>query len=944
MPTDSRDIAGLLLKHGYSGTKKIGEGSFGVAVLVEDSEGNKNVAKLVDVSRASARETQEARKEARLLAQVKHPYIVRYRENFAELGWLCIVMDFCDGGDLGGQIDAAKRKMTRIDEQLVLKWFTQAMLALKYLHGKHILHRDLKPANIFLSKKGDLRLGDFGISKVMSCTAAFAKTFVGTPYYLSPEVITEKPYSWPSDIWSMGCILYQMGALQVPFDAQNITGLTAKVCKGPIPSMPNCYSEFVRDLQLAMMKRSASERPSANTVIGKPQIQEVVRAMLSAAQDGKNSEKPKAKHEVIDQFARFDLNGDGVVDRAELARVLKHLDAKVWTDENVSQIMFVADTNKDGRIQFEEFIEWVFGAGGNGANGVAKKVQQQVDMTNMALDHQDLEDFLEQLLVWRQYVDMGCLRISPPELSAKNCEALSWISIEAKPWLQNAPKDKAFDALRQIRAILQTVEQLVSESSRQHVSRIGSLASRAAVRGLVIERADGRRSGVFPGNAPLRDAHLQQYGNTRWDSLQKGERIIEVKGSAVGRGGKSRTPSPGPGGKSVESDKEDSIAATVVLCTNLGRELEYGTKLAGCQGEAFSFKAPEGTEIEEITFDGNTCTGVKTAPILVTWPREQVEKVREALNLALQAFWPLLLSAAAKMGPKFGSYALLEGRRFGLKDLKLPESEGSGARQVAGEVQPPSHWDLGVMGGLDTSGQPKTTAVQVELGTPELAMLQQLLSSTFVAERQAAEAAAQGMVHPIGLKLIRGVRLQNWPAWSGYKRRQQAIKEDLKSLEWDERASAIEADPVTASQLESLGIALDRDANCRWLFHGITSQAAARVSDPDFDIGMAGAEDGVLYGRGAYLAEYCSHVDRSVPEDDQGLRCLLVCRTMLGNLLRDDAVLPDKVHLIDLCTGGEYHGLLGDRSERCPGSLRDFVVYDKDQVYPEFLLWYRRAY
>merc|ERR1719240_1391834 len=201
-------------------------------------------------------------REGQLLSTLKHPYIVRYRENFADAGWLCILMDYCDGGDLTKPIEQARRSRTPIKEEQVLRWFTQGMLALKYIHDRHILHRDLKPSNFFLSKSGSLKMGDFGIAKVLSCTIACARTQIGTPYYLSPEVCQEKPYAWSSDIWAMGCILYELCAAKVPFDAPNISGLVQRIVRGPIPTVPQTYSAPVRELCGQMLNRAAKSRPS----------------------------------------------------------------------------------------------------------------------------------------------------------------------------------------------------------------------------------------------------------------------------------------------------------------------------------------------------------------------------------------------------------------------------------------------------------------------------------------------------------------------------------------------------------------------------------------------------------------------------------------------------------------------------------------------------------
>lgn len=278
------DVKELLRRRGYQELKKVGEGSFGKALLVQAGDGTRLICKMVDVSKASAREMQDAVREGQLLAELRHPYIVRYKESFTESGWLCILMDYCEGGDLTKRIEEARKKRTPISEAQVLRWFVQGVLALKYIHEKHILHRDLKPGNFFLSKNGSMKMGDFGIAKVLACTIAVAKTQIGTPYYLSPELCQEKPYTWPSDIWAMGCILFELCALKVPFDAPNIPGLVQKIIRAPVPPLPSGYSSFLRQLCNEMLDRNPDRRPSPDDILARTQIQAVVKQMLEEAQ------------------------------------------------------------------------------------------------------------------------------------------------------------------------------------------------------------------------------------------------------------------------------------------------------------------------------------------------------------------------------------------------------------------------------------------------------------------------------------------------------------------------------------------------------------------------------------------------------------------------------------------------------------------------------------
>ncbi|CAE8708421.1 unnamed protein product, partial [Polarella glacialis] len=228
---------------GYTKIKDIGQGSYGRAVLVKDRDDKLYVMKIIDMSRMDSKQRKDAINEVRVLSSLKHPYIVSYRESYTENRNLAIVMDYADGGDMHQRIQRMKAAGKIFAEDKITRWFTEATLALKYLHDKHVLHRDLKSQNLFLTAQDRLRIGDFGISKVLESTCAFAKTTIGTPYYLSPEICMERPYSFSSDIWALGCVLYEMAALRVPFDATSLQSLVQKITRGPTPALPSSYSQ-----------------------------------------------------------------------------------------------------------------------------------------------------------------------------------------------------------------------------------------------------------------------------------------------------------------------------------------------------------------------------------------------------------------------------------------------------------------------------------------------------------------------------------------------------------------------------------------------------------------------------------------------------------------------------------------------------------------------------
>jgi NIMA (never in mitosis gene a)-related kinase len=139
-------------------------------------------------------------------------------------------MEFLSGGDLQKKISDHMKNKTLFTEEEVWRALTQMTKGLKTLHDMKVLHRDLKCANVFLSKDGAFKLADLNVSKVAKRGLVYTQT--GTPYYASPEVWRDEPYDMKSDIWSLGCILYEMCAQKPPFRAQNMEGLFKKVQNG----------------------------------------------------------------------------------------------------------------------------------------------------------------------------------------------------------------------------------------------------------------------------------------------------------------------------------------------------------------------------------------------------------------------------------------------------------------------------------------------------------------------------------------------------------------------------------------------------------------------------------------------------------------------------------------------------------------------------------------
>lgn len=214
-------------------------------------------------------------------------------------------MEFCAGGDLAALIRRKKREMrekvaqNRSKDDLqqiyfsegtcwrVLAQLTLALLECHRRKGKHkILHRDLKPGNVMFDGDKNVKLGDFGLSRIMGDESVFAYTHVGTPYYMSPEQIQEQRYNEKSDIWSAGCVIYEMVSLIAPFEATNQIQLAYKIKLGKINRIPEHFSEELFHVLKSMISIDPSDRPSVEQLMVHPRICFVIKQLEVKRREG----------------------------------------------------------------------------------------------------------------------------------------------------------------------------------------------------------------------------------------------------------------------------------------------------------------------------------------------------------------------------------------------------------------------------------------------------------------------------------------------------------------------------------------------------------------------------------------------------------------------------------------------------------------------------------
>ncbi|KAB1264201.1 Serine/threonine-protein kinase Nek4, partial [Camelus dromedarius] len=277
----------------YCYLRVVGRGSYGEVTLVRHrQDGRQYVIKKLNLRNASSRERRAAEQEAQLLSQLKHPNIVTYKESWeGGDGLLYIVMGFCEGGDLYQKLKEQKGRL--LPESQVVEWFVQIAMALQYLHEKHILHRDLKTQNVFLTRTNIIKVGDLGIARVLENHCDMASTLIGTPYYMSPELFSNKPYNYKSDVWALGCCVYEMATLKHAFNAKDMNSLVYRIIEGKLPPMPKDYSPELAELIRTMLSKRPEERPSVRSILRQPYIKRQISLFLEAtkAKTSKNNIK-----------------------------------------------------------------------------------------------------------------------------------------------------------------------------------------------------------------------------------------------------------------------------------------------------------------------------------------------------------------------------------------------------------------------------------------------------------------------------------------------------------------------------------------------------------------------------------------------------------------------------------------------------------------------------
>ncbi|NP_001407323.1 serine/threonine-protein kinase Nek2 isoform 4 [Mus musculus] len=331
----------------YEVLHSIGTGSYGRCQKIRrKSDGKILVWKELDYGSMTEVEKQMLVSEVNLLRELKHPNIVSYYDRIIDRTntTLYIVMEYCEGGDLASVISKGTKDRQYLEEEFVLRVMTQLTLALKECHrrsdgGHTVLHRDLKPANVFLDSKHNVKLGDFGLARILNHDTSFAKTFVGTPYYMSPEQMSCLSYNEKSDIWSLGCLLYELCALMPPFTAFNQKELAGKIREGRFRRIPYRYSDGLNDLITRMLNLKDYHRPSVEEILESPLIADLVaeEQRRNLERRGRRSGEPSKLPDSSPVLSELKLKERQLQDREQALRAREDILEREWCPEPGSQ-------------------------------------------------------------------------------------------------------------------------------------------------------------------------------------------------------------------------------------------------------------------------------------------------------------------------------------------------------------------------------------------------------------------------------------------------------------------------------------------------------------------------------------------------------------------------------------------------------------------------------
>ena len=264
------DAKEFLKKKGYELVKKIGQGSYAIVYkAIRKSDKRMIAVKIISVAKMEKKHLENSLTEIRIICAIQNPNIVQYFDAFIDETNkdLYLIMEYLGGGDLAGRIAFLLRSKTQSSEKQVWRYILQILQGLKCLHQRKIIHRDIKPGNLFISNDFQtVKIGDLNTSKIMG-DKKLTSTVIGTPFYLAPEIWKSVQYDYRCDIFSLGCVIYELATLQPPFKSNSVEELYKLVKRGQYKPLSSKFSKDLRQFINMSLQNNYKLRPSVKKLL-----------------------------------------------------------------------------------------------------------------------------------------------------------------------------------------------------------------------------------------------------------------------------------------------------------------------------------------------------------------------------------------------------------------------------------------------------------------------------------------------------------------------------------------------------------------------------------------------------------------------------------------------------------------------------------------------------